>query len=71
MLCDGFPALVGHGGLIDRVACSLCNLAASPSPAPALLQAANSNPDDSDRYCTLPKDLEQQLMPFQVQGLMR
>lgn len=30
------------------------------------LQAANSNPDDSNRYCTLPKELEKQLMPFQV-----
>ncbi|KAI7838398.1 hypothetical protein COHA_007802 [Chlorella ohadii] len=35
----------------------------------AVLRAASSNPDDSDRYCTLPKDLEQQLMPFQREGV--
>lgn len=33
------------------------------------LQAATACPDDSERYCHIPAALEQQLMPFQREGI--
>lgn len=33
------------------------------------LQASGRNLDDSSRYCHIPSNLEQQLMPFQREGV--
>lgn len=33
------------------------------------LQASGRNQDDSSRYCHIPSSLEQQLMPFQREGV--
>ena len=34
-----------------------------------LWQASLTSPDDSDRYCHIPHNLESQLMPFQRDGI--
>lgn len=40
------------------------------NPIPiAVLKAANSVSDDSSRYCHIPSNLEEQLMPFQREGV--
>ncbi len=51
----------------EYIAASIAKLTSFTSCPP--MQAAAACPDDSERYCHIPAALEQQLMPFQREGI--
>lgn len=69
--CWTFP-MVTHDRVVEclqglkNVRINLTQL--DPLPV-KVLAAANQNPDNSNRYCHIPRSLEEQLMPFQREGV--
>ena len=57
------------GGGSIRLRLSWISGATALFPCPRATQASGRNPDDSARYCHIPASLEQQLMPFQREGV--
>lgn len=67
----GAECVLAHGS--NRLSASshsyLTALTEPPLVASHRMQAAAACPDDSERYCHIPAALEQQLMPFQREGI--